>query len=218
MLPLWLYNILQRWSSRCLVWGVRTCGRTEVLHGIPVTVSFPDSVDADALLRKIEAALELISLHAPRAFEHVDRHVEHIVIGSPLGCIGKYLADLRWCLLDDAWILRERITPAAVAMTIVHEATHGRLHRLGIPYTNDNRIRVERLCMKAEITLAARMPGCEPLRQWAEQISRDAEEHWSLEKWRRDRVNALRRFHISQWLAVLLQRITEPPRSLTRRP
>jgi hypothetical protein len=43
-----------------------------------------------------------------------------------------------------------------VAMTIVHETMHARLHRRGITVTDDNRARIERVCIRAERAFAER--------------------------------------------------------------
>lgn len=52
-------------------------------------------------------------------------------------------------------------TLAAVACTIVHEATHGRLFKLGIPYDAPIRHRIEQVCIKASLLTAQRLPGTE---------------------------------------------------------
>lgn len=48
-------------------------------------------------------------------------------------------------------------------MTLVHEATHARLHRAGVRYTHDLRERIEAICLKAEIDFGRRLPGAEQL-------------------------------------------------------
>jgi hypothetical protein len=47
------------------------------------------------------------------------------------------------CRLGEKFILAPDTIAEAVACTVVHEATHGRLFKLGIPYDEPLRYRVE---------------------------------------------------------------------------
>jgi hypothetical protein len=55
-------------------------------------------------------------------------------------------------------VLREDAPPEAVASTIVHEAEHARLSRLGYGYTPDLQPRIERICHRAERTFGRLLP------------------------------------------------------------
>lgn len=131
---------------------------------------------------------------------------------------GYYLYDLEWCLLAHDWIRDHVATAPVVAMTIVHEATHGRLHRLGIHTTRENHIRVERLCVKAEIALAGRLPNGEALRDWAQQIYNDAESIWSVERVRRRWSELLRENGLSKWFVAFPDWLAARRISAKRRP
>ncbi len=51
-----------------------------------------------------------------------------------------------------AWFL------ARYAMTLIHEATHGRLYSLGFAYSKRTRLRCERICVAEERRFAAHLP------------------------------------------------------------
>jgi hypothetical protein len=70
------------------------------------------------------------------------------------------------------FVLLETTTLEEIASTIVHEATHARLERWGISYDEKQRSRVEAICLRRELNVAASLPHSEPLR---EQIARTLE-------------------------------------------
>lgn len=167
--------------------------------------TYLDPDEAESGFQKVAAALELIAMHSPGAYRHVRQSVKQIVIaGRRSSFCGLYLYDLEWCLLARDWIRDDVATAPVIAMTIVHEATHGRLHRLGIQTTRENHIRVERLCVKAEIALAGRLPNGEALRDWAQQIYDDAESIWSVERLHRGWSESLRERGLPKWFVAVL--------------
>jgi hypothetical protein len=83
-----------------------------------------------------------------------------------------YYGSLRACLVDVRFVLLETTTLEEIASTIVHEATHARLERWGISYDEKQRSRVEAICLRRELNVAASLPHSEPLR---EQIARTLE-------------------------------------------
>lgn len=109
-------------------------------------------------------ALQLIERCDPRAFTMVQRHVRYIVDYILLSG-AQYRAATSECDIDFAryvdpnqpqhyeWFL------ATFAGAIVHEATHARIHAFGIPYNNDNWMRVEQMCVGREELFARRL-GC----------------------------------------------------------
>lgn len=197
----------RRCISRALKWLTST-GPRRFAHGLSVSAPYLDPEEAESGFQKVAAALELIALHSPGAYRHVRQSVAQIVIaGRRSRYWGYYLYDLEWCLLAADWIQSDVATPPVIAMTIVHEATHGRLHRLGIQMTDENRIRVERLCMKAEIAFAGRLPGGEALRKWAQQIYDDAESIWPDNRLRKRWSEWLRKVGVPRWFFAPLDQL-----------
>jgi hypothetical protein len=69
---------------------------------------------------------------------------------------GLYHRDVGVCIVNSDCLLEAH--PAYIALLIVHEATHARMRCL--PNTTpERRARMERICIGAEITFAARVPG-----------------------------------------------------------
>jgi hypothetical protein len=62
------------------------------------------------------------------------------------------------CELYINYVLRDETSADQVASTIVHEAQHARLHRLGIRYVHDQRARIEHACYRAERGFGLRLP------------------------------------------------------------
>jgi hypothetical protein len=99
-------------------------------------------------------SLQFIFDHDPRRFSRVQRHIDWIVNrGLELGKCGEYNAEIKTCSIDfqepepdddPIWHV------ALNAMTVVHEATHGVLRSLGITYTEQNRVRIEEICVTEE--------------------------------------------------------------------
>jgi hypothetical protein len=61
------------------------------------------------------------------------------------------------------------MTPELLASTIVHEATHARLWRMGFRYEEEARPHVEAICVRRELAFSAKLPDGEQVRDSAEQ-------------------------------------------------
>lgn len=111
----------------------------------------------------VSAALDLIASVDPVRFTRLRRDLRRIFV---TGCSAdaQYWAELDMCLLRGDVLLRKDITPAQIALTLVHEGTHARLAKAGFAYSPTSRNRHEVLCIKAEFAFASRLP--EPERSW----------------------------------------------------
>ena len=107
-------------------------------------------------------ALRLIERTDPRRFSVVQQELRYIA-NTALLSGGAYKKATRRCQID---FLRYRCARnqqgyewylAFYACTIIHEATHGRIFRFGIPYNEKTWLRVERLCHKEEERFAKRL-------------------------------------------------------------
>jgi hypothetical protein len=72
---------------------------------------------------------------------------------------------MRACVLDERYILQEATTVEEIAATIVHEATHARLERRGIQYVENQRQRIEAVCIRRELNFIAKLAHVEPLQE-----------------------------------------------------
>ena len=78
-------------------------------------------------------------------------------------CRGAYFPDQRACMVELTFAVNRDFRPAQIAATILHEAMHARLHRLGFPLEMTDRARQERFCRRAEIEFGRAVPGGEPI-------------------------------------------------------
>src|SRR4051812_27705814 len=109
-------------------------------------------------------ALRLIEQKDPRRYRRVRREIRYIA-NVPLLSGAAYRRSVRCCEID---FDRYYVPPedlayewqlARFAAIIVHEATHGHLFTLAIPYTEETWIRVERICHAEETRFLARLSG-----------------------------------------------------------
>jgi hypothetical protein len=131
------------------------------VRGIPVVVdnTRPDIDTADVLAR-LDRTLILIERHVPHHFRHLKRDFAYIVVAR-FACRGAYFHEQRACLVELTFTVNPHFSDAEVAATILHEAMHARLHRLGFPLEMEDRARQERFCRRAEIEFGNLVPDGE---------------------------------------------------------
>jgi hypothetical protein len=108
---------------------------------------------------KVRRALELIDRHEPQRLRRLRQDVS--VIGGIAGGAHHYKPYGRAIMLSWPGVLQGTVIDTA--MTIVHEATHGRLASVGIEYEEAPRSRIEGVCVAQEAAFARLLPGGEAL-------------------------------------------------------
>jgi hypothetical protein len=124
--------------------------------------AFCDEDQGEVLLR-VQSALALIKAHDVKRYKRAIASFDRIWVNYLFGSVGQYVPELRRCQLDPGFVLSSPIE--TIASTIVHEATHARFINVGIPYTYENRHRVEKACIRQELVFAQRIPEAEELRR-----------------------------------------------------
>lgn len=129
------------------------------IRGLPVLVenSRPDIATED-VLRRLDESLALIERYVPHHFRRLARDFSRILV-QRYACRGAYIPDQGVCLVELTFAVNRDFTPAQIAATILHEAMHARLHRLGFPLEMADRARQERFCRRAEIEFGRAVPG-----------------------------------------------------------
>lgn len=149
-----LFTFIQRWALNGSVRG----SYGDIRLG---DMTFTAQHSADFVAQTTQA-LQLIERVDPRHFYYV-RSELRCIVNEPLLYGGMYRKKTHSCSID---FLRYRCDPnlpeyewhlATYASTLVHEATHGRIHRFGIPYNNKTWMRVERLCRLEQKRFASRL-------------------------------------------------------------
>ena len=146
--------LLTRWLER-----QGTVART--IRGIPVVVenTRPD-VSTDEVLARLDGALALIERHQPANFRRMRRDFARI-LSKRYPCRGAYIPAERTCLVELTFTVNPAFTLPQVAATILHEAMHARLDRMGVRSELVSRAREERFCRRAEIEFGQAVPGGE---------------------------------------------------------
>jgi hypothetical protein len=155
-----LTTALGTWLQRT---AVERRTQRRVLDGLPVTVvnTRPD-IETARVFSRLEAALRLIRHHTPHYFRHLQRDFAGILV-QRYECRGAYLIEPRLCLVELTFVVNPGFTEAQVAATILHEAMHARLHRLGVAVAAADRARQERFCRRAEVEFGSLVPGGAPI-------------------------------------------------------
>ena len=154
-LRLSIFRFLGRATER----GLWLFARTQTYRGLRIGVLGVDGDRRDALFAKIRGALDLIRTRAPIRYTRVCRDVTGVLVLPTVEYArGGAGPGLRTCFLSDAFVEASTISPGQVASTIVHEAVHIRLDRCDIEVTSANRVRIERICQRAQAEFGQGLP------------------------------------------------------------
>ena len=108
------------------------------------------------------------------------------------------------CVIDRNYLLRNDVSTCEIAQTIVHEATHARLCKLKIKYTEDIRDRIERICVKSEIAFAKRLPNGHKSVEIAESRLQLPQSFWTDDQFQQRDLGALADLRKKTWVARIL--------------
>jgi len=138
--------------------------------------------EAEAALLRVEEALRLIKTYDRLRYDRVIRDVKRVWVRTLVACLAQFNESVDACELDARYVLATTSSPAEIASTIVHEATHARLLHCRIGYAEELRARVEAVCSRRELAFARRLPdGAEvtEMRKRAERrLELMAEDKW----------------------------------------
>lgn len=154
-----------RWKAARLVLRLLPLASTKVnLGGVRVYLSLVDKGEIDEAREQVAWGLALILHYDPRRFARLRADLRGIqVYQFAVRKAAHY--DLGYCVLSPSLVFgRNKIH---IACTIVHEATHARLHRRKVRYdTPAKRVRVERRCVAEEIAFVEKIPGTQAYLEW----------------------------------------------------
>lgn len=187
-------------------WGraLFALSRGEVCHGIEVRYWMPEPEHLTTL-DKVCRALKLIGEFAPSHMARIRRDFYGIWI-RPIVGMAELDPHSGLCCLDPDTLLQENISAEQVAASIVHEATHARLLRLGIGYEEARRARVEDLCFRAEARFARSLPGSEKIVEMIEGKRRTEASYWTNEAFRHRFASKLEEIGLPKWVSKVYLR------------
>lgn len=122
------------------------------VEGVRVGVVVPAGMNEEACYKRIETALQLINRTVPYRAARLRRDMRGILcFGTGRDAsLGAYVPLYRICLVDPRHVVDAVVEAQDLARTILHEATHARLHRCGFPEAVVGSKRVEAVCERAE--------------------------------------------------------------------
>jgi hypothetical protein len=153
---------------------------------------------------KVNQALNLISEFDPRRYLQIRRDVKKIWVFFARPAAGVWMDKLQMCILDRDFYCHNNASASRMTLTIVHEATHARLCKLKIKYTEDIRDRVERICIKSEIAFAKRLPDGQKLVEMAESKLKRPKSFYTDAQHQQRNLDALAELGKKNWLARIL--------------
>ena len=152
-------SLVQRFGMGVL-WFV---ARRSLVLGVPVGVCGLPSDQGRRSLTAIDLALRLLEDHDTRAFLRVRRLLKRILVVGVPGPPARLLPQLYWCVLRWSPIGGDYEVATRIAASLVHEATHAHLMTLRFGYERFERLRIERVCVKASLACVRRLPDSKRL-------------------------------------------------------
>lgn len=155
-------------------------GRKYSIGGINLVVPLQTRERAEKIRTKLVRAFTIIQQHTPKLYKRVEKFIPNILVfGVHPPYFATYIADLALCDVSRDYALADSTSPEALATTIVHEGTHGYLESRGVVYSEEKRVQIERICVKAELWLATKIPQADELVAALRQNLQRAPEYWT---------------------------------------
>jgi hypothetical protein len=172
-------------------------------------------------LQKTIEALNLIKAYDPLRYRRLLQDLDRVwVRPSFTNDLAAFNLRLRACILSEEFVENDASSTEAIASSIVHEATHARLH---IDYDEPLRSRVEAVCFRRELAFAAKLPDGHVVRDRAERsLAFYANPtYWTdaviEHRYFTEGAEALRRLGVPEWLVRSLLTLATLVRRLRRR-
>jgi hypothetical protein len=128
------------------------------VQGIPVQVANTrDDIATPLVIARLTDALGVLAEYLPRRLRRMQRDVAYISV-ERFPCRGAYDPTTRAVITELTFLANPSFTAAQHAASIVHEATHARVHRWRGRMRQDTLPREERLCREAELELGRVLP------------------------------------------------------------
>ena len=153
-----------------------------------------DDQNERVMCDRLAEALLLIRQVDAKRFIRIRRDVRRILIVRSGGPEYWPLAD--GFVLDSLYVANAPIE--RIALSIVHEAVHARLWKMGVDYRSALRSRIEKLCVHSEIAFASQLPQGGVLLEQAR--AKLANPWWTEQRVFERRLAAMRKSGWPEWL------------------
>jgi hypothetical protein len=193
-------------SDRFTRWQFRQ-GEHLTFAGVRVVIHWPTDQERDVFFPKLEAAIALLEHTAPKYLARLRHNADGVLALPVMDALGQWESAVRLVGVNQDWIMAPATQPEDIALTLVHESTHAWLAKLGIEYAEPVRARVEAICFKAELRVAARLPNSERLiATLNRQLARDPA-YWTTEAFRKRAYEQLRSLGFPRWVISALKQL-----------
>ncbi len=180
--------------------------RTHLICGVQCSI-WPVASKSEQVIakEKLECALVLIKKYTPVKFSDLVKDVSGVLVAGIPTFHGQYIKDLKLIELYDEFVIDPNTTAEELASTLIHEAQHGRLFRLGYGYDEGIRGRIEALCFRSERLFGSRIPnGIKIVENADVWLSGNYDERFTNKGNREAHLNALDNIDIPRWFKGLL--------------
>jgi hypothetical protein len=109
------------------------------------------------VIQRLDQALGLLQRYVPHRYHRMQRDVHQLVV-QRFPCRGAFFPAERAILTELTFLVNPSFTPAQIAASIVHEATHARVAASLRGNVMNRRPREERLCRMAELEFGLAVP------------------------------------------------------------
>ncbi|HEV2210879.1 MAG TPA: hypothetical protein VG167_19060 [Verrucomicrobiae bacterium] len=178
-------------------------GRRFNLRGVKLVIVGQNKQKAELLREKMDSALNLIQANSPKFWGRVQKFIPNILIFGAHPYYAVYISEVMLCDIDEKYAASETTEPASLAMTLIHEATHGYLEQRGLAYEEKQRARIEHICVGAEAAFASRIPGSDNLVREAQSRFNYSAEHWTDEAFIQRDLDQIKSLGAPRWLQRL---------------
>jgi hypothetical protein len=125
------------------------------MHGLSLSMYIESApLKTSDLWPKLQAALDLIAGHHPVWIRRMQRMNNSVNIRRIPGTRARLIENHKTIL--DPYLLAD-FSPAQIAASIVHEATHARLRFYGVEFRRETLAKEERMCRRAELRFGKRL-------------------------------------------------------------
>jgi hypothetical protein len=135
-------------------------------------------VHTSTILNLLDAAGRLLAQPTVRPRGALGHYIKRLLVGRFPYFRAEWHKAAATCYLDQRLLTNPQTTPVEVASVLVHEAQHARLDGLGISYSKSHRLRIEKLCVRAELDFARRLPATLGLVERLEHTYEHADHVW----------------------------------------
>ena len=178
--------------------------------GVNVSAGFLlTKTERSVIFKKTSDALNLIKNYMPVYFSNLSNDINNITVMGLPTFRGQYIKALKVIEVYDEYVLSSDTSAEELASTIVHEAQHARLFRLGFGYDEHERERVEIICRKAERIFGKRIPnGQEIIDEVNSWLETDTSSHFTDQQFIDNNISGLRSLNVPEWFINIILRFS----------